>query len=165
MSLKGNHWIRLGDWCKAQGSLSLSFYFNLFPYFWLCWVFAAVGLFSSCGRRGPLFPRSATECIAPAVAGGSLSPSHQGHPPPALFKNIFIYFFIWLCWVFVAAHRIFDLQRCRWDLYLQQVGSSSLPGIKLRLPALGVQGLSNRTSREVPRHNVLLEISWYQNQK
>ena len=30
--------------------------FYLFIYFWLCWVFVSVyGLFSSCGKRGPLF--------------------------------------------------------------------------------------------------------------
>ena len=30
--------------------------FKLINYFWLCWVFVSVrGLFSSCGKRGPLF--------------------------------------------------------------------------------------------------------------
>ena len=33
-----------------------SFIIYLFIYFWLCWVFVSVrGLFSSCGKRGPLF--------------------------------------------------------------------------------------------------------------
>ena len=32
------------------------FLINLFIYFWLCWVFVSVlGLFSSCGERGPPF--------------------------------------------------------------------------------------------------------------
>ena len=55
-----------------------------------------------------------------------------------------------------AAGAIFSC--CMWDL-------APWTGIKLRPPALGVQGLSHWTSREVPRRNVSLEISWYQNQK
>ena len=67
-------------------------------------------------RRAAYLPGSGTEARAPALAGDSLSLSHQGHPPPPLLKNIFIYSFIWLHWVLVAAHKIFDLQRCRCDL-------------------------------------------------
>ena len=40
-------------------SIKYSFFFfqiYLFIYFWLCWVLVSVrGLFSSCGKRGPLF--------------------------------------------------------------------------------------------------------------
>ena len=39
--------------CKFLGFLKIIY---LFIYFWLCWVFVSVrGLFSSCGKRGPLF--------------------------------------------------------------------------------------------------------------
>ena len=35
---------------------SVLFNYFIFIYFWLCWVFVSVrGLFSSCGKRGPLF--------------------------------------------------------------------------------------------------------------
>ena len=46
----------------------------------------------------------------------------------SFFKNICFYLFIWLCWVLVAARRIF---------YLWHVGSSSLARDWTRAPCIG----------------------------
>ena len=58
--------------------------------------------------------------------------------------NLFLLLlFIWLCWVLVVAHWIFDLYCGIWDLV-------PWPGIEPKLPALGVQSLSHWTTRETP---------------
>ena len=59
--------------------------------------------------------------------------------------------FIWLCQVFVARCGVFScgmktLSCAMWDL------DPSL-GIELGLPALGTQGLSHQTIKEVPHSN------------
>ena len=58
------------------------------------------------------------------------------------FFYLFIYLFIWLCWVLVVACRIFicSIQ----DLVPQ-------PGVKFRSPALGACSLSHWATREVPK--------------
>ena len=59
-----------------------------------------------------------------------------------LLSNICFYLFIWLCWVFVSASRIFSC------------GMQDLvpwPGIKPRPPAFGLYSLSHWTTREVPQ--------------
>ena len=58
-----------------------------------------------------------------------------------LFLKIFIYLFIWLHWVLVAAC---NLQCSMRDLV-------PWPGIEPRPPALGAQSLCHWTTREVPR--------------
>ena len=64
-----------------------------------------------------------------------------------LFR-VFVYLFIWLCCVLVVACKTFcctmqSLSCSMWDLV-------PWPGIQPRPPALGVQSLSQWTSREVP---------------
>ena len=73
----------------------------------------------------------------------------QSHPllsnqPTCLFFffKVFIYLFIWLCWVLVAACGIFSCGM--WDLVPWQ-------GIEPRLPAMGVRSLGHWTTREVPQ--------------
>jgi len=51
--------------------------------------------------------------------------------------------YIWLCWVFVEAYRIFSCSM--WDLVLW-------PGIKPKPLALGAWSLTHWTTREVPVH-------------
>ena len=50
----------LRKWPQNQSPLFIYLFIYLFiiylsTYFWLCWVFASVRAFSSCGERGPLF--------------------------------------------------------------------------------------------------------------
>ena len=56
------------------------------------------------------------------------------------FDNI-LFFSVWQLWVFAVAYRIFSCSM--WDLV-------SWPGIEPEAPALGAQGLSHWTTREVP---------------
>ena len=56
------------------------------------------------------------------------------------FDNI-LFFSVWQLWVFAVAYRIFSCSM--WDLV-------SWPGIEPETPALGAQGLSHWTTREVP---------------
>ena len=65
-------------------------------------------------------------------------------------KNIYLkfYLFIWLCQVLVAAHEIVSLHCGMWDLVPQ-------PEMKPGPPALGLQGLSQRTTSEVPILSIL----------
>ena len=63
-----------------------------------------------------------------------------------VFLKKYFYLFIWLCWVLVVAHKIFDLccdTWSKWDLVPR-------PGIKPRPPALGACTLSHWTTRKFP---------------
>ena len=54
--------------------------FILFIYLWLCWVFVSVrGLFSTCGKWGPLFiaVRGPLTIAASLVADGAQAPDAQ----------------------------------------------------------------------------------------
>ena len=69
----------------------------------------------------------------------------------------FQYMLIWLCWVLVAACRVFSwgmwaLSCSMWDLV-------PWPGIKLGTPALGAWSLSHWTSREVPARHFSKSLS------
>ena len=69
----------------------------------------------------------------------------------SLDKYVFCLFkkklYIWLCWVFVEAYRIFSCSM--WDLVLW-------PGIKPKPYALGAWSLTHWTTRDVPVHLFLL---------
>ena len=100
----------------------------------------------------------------PCIGGWILNHSTQkGSPPLQFYENenrkifaqlysIFVLWekeyvkdflqlalFIWLCWILVAAHGIFDFHCSMWDVV-------SWP----RSPALGAQSFNHWTTREVP---------------
>ena len=65
-------------------------------------------------------------------------------PRPFLKKYLFhLSLFIWLLRVLAVTCKIFNLRFNMWDLVLW-------PGIELRPPTRGAQGLSHWTTREVP---------------
>ena len=102
-------------------------------------------------KNGPL----STSCQRRNL--GCYSPCHYppfptcNQPPPSAGSTsfiIFIYLSLWLCWVLVAACRIFSsgmqtLSCSMWDL-------APWPGTEPRTPTRGVWSLSHWTTREVP---------------
>ena len=110
-------------------------------------------------KNGPL----STSCQRRNL--GCYSPCHYppfptcNQPPPSAGSTsfiIFIYLSLWLCWVLVAACRIFSsgmqtLSCSMWDL-------APWPGTETGSPELGVWRLSHWTTREVP-HVLLLNTT------
>ena len=68
---------------------------------------------SNCGSRAQLLrgmwdlPRPGLEPVSPAFAGRLSTTAPPGKPGTFVF-NIFIYFYFWLHWVFVAARGLFS---------------------------------------------------------
>ena len=77
-------------------------------------------------------------------------PTFSGCQAAVFFFNFLVvvkylfYLFVWLCWVLVAACRIFDLHWSTQDLVPRA-------GIKPRPPALGVWSLSHWTTGKAPQ--------------
>ena len=68
-------WNRGGTNCRSLASFFFFFFLiYLFIYFWLCWAFVFVrGLFSSCGKWGPLF----IAARGPLITAASLAAEHR----------------------------------------------------------------------------------------
>ena len=100
----------------------------------------------------PLLPES---IITPDMA--RYSPSSTSKVKDSDFFSTFTYL-IWLRWVLVVAHRIFNLCCCMarrifscsvWTLSCSMWVLVLWPGIEPRTPELGAWGLSHWTTREV----------------
>ena len=86
-------------------------------------------------------------------------------------KEFFLYRFIWLCWVLVMVHGIFDVDRSMRVLQLQQVKSLAVvcaisvpqPGIKPGPLVLGMRSLCHWPTRKVPAKDFAVKkkkVSW-----
>ena len=108
-----------------------------------------------------IFMERPNPCKVPTVEVLFFIQVHQSHLAFSDFyfynlKNIYIYIylFIWLCWVFIAAHGILIAKCGIFSCGMQTLSCGMWvlvpwPGIKAGPPALGAWSLSHWTTREV----------------